>query len=178
MSTARRCRARVAPLVALVAFAVAGAGCGHIERVYREPPGGKTARLRIVSDGTVALAPGAACPKFEKGRAGRVQVASGQGSVFAGEIAGRQRGAEVAIQADEPLLVRYEHQVAGLDVAKVCTVDLVFVPREGWRYDAAGEASANEKSCQLTVRAVADESGPLAAPANVENRYDPEACDR
>lgn len=134
-------------------------GCGAITDVrsfstpYSTPPGGETARLRVISDGMVRGVPKSSCVNFRLPGAGVMVVARDGYANRNGETLGmapaqHQSGgtvmSELLVPAGQPIAFHY--------LGNRCYNMFSFVPEAGMDYELD---AANRYKCGVTVTRMA-----------------------
>ncbi len=181
------------PSLAAVASLALLAACAPIRRNYTEPATGKLARVRVATDGIVWLVPNNRCVDFRDPRSGLGPVA--QGAMFSKALNDRKLGmpgaapttvgfetSELAVQADEPVVLAYGHEksmsTGRITTTITCKVNFAFTPKQGHDYAAYAQTTPDGRRCRLGVVAIGDGSGPFAKAVAVQNQYDKAACEK
>lgn len=141
--------------LALAAAALLLSGCGNLANVksystpYAAPPGGETARLRVITNGMARGVPGSACIDWRQAGAGVIAVAQSGFANRNGQKLGMpssrqaeqlQQGdfvqSEVLIPANQPFAFNFQSQgmVSG-GYAYSCQQSMTFTPEAGQDYE-------------------------------------------
>lgn len=187
-SSAPRARAPFA-----VAFLAVLAACAPIRRNYTEPTAGKLARVRVSTDGIVWLIPNNKCVDYRDPRSGLGPVA--QGAMFSKALNDKKMGmpgtgprtaglqtSELAVQAEEPVVLSYGHETSTstgrITTTYTCKLNFVFTPKQGYDYAALSETTPDGRRCRMGVVAIGDKSGPFGKAVAIQNQYDKPGCEK
>lgn len=154
-----------ASMVTLVTIGLAGCGSmASMSRTYVEPTEGPTAKIRVVSNGSVRFMPNRNCVDWDSPDVGTVVSDAtffGKSPTHNGKKMGMQGdkpnangyvSAEVLVRADTPLTMYFRSDKASGDWRYWCEpMSVAFIPLAGEEYEVTGEMT---EYCRLQAKSL------------------------